>query len=348
MKPRPIMRSLSGLAAFAALTGLAPAQNATAPNEGAQLRSESIPGVYTFSWWGRTGITYFIQHSADLLTWDYLPVIESGTNEVIEYRFSPQLPAVSKFFLRLKSSDLPVGDPFTADFDGDGVSNYQELLNHTDPMQAVDTDFDGLPDNWEREYYHDAGLNDLRYGPNDDPDGDGATNLEEYRLGLDPTEPFDVLQDRDADGLTDLEELRLGTLVDSNDTDGDGMSDGWEVEHQLNPLIDDTNADPDGDDVLNGEEFAFGLDPQNPVSGDEGITDHEVKFGRPPDLAGLAAAPAQNLRLEFDLDWHRILSWNLNPAWTGNIVIEQQQGDGSWAELVTLPPGADFFDLDNP
>jgi hypothetical protein len=126
------------------------------------------------------------------------------------------------------------------------------------------------------------------------------------------------------------------------------MPDRWEIAHQLNPLRNDANEDPDGDDVTNGEEYAFGLDPRNAISGDEGITDHEVKFGRPPDLAGLAAAPAQNLRLETDENGDRHLFWELNPAWTGNIVIHEQQADGSWIEIANLPPGSTSFSLPTP
>ena len=43
--------------------------------------------------------------------------------------------------------------------------------------------------------------------------------------------------DSDGDGLPDvLEESQYGNKKDDPDTDKDGMSDGWEVEHGLNPL----------------------------------------------------------------------------------------------------------------
>ena len=43
--------------------------------------------------------------------------------------------------------------------------------------------------------------------------------------------------DTDGDGLSDkLEETQYGTDVNDPDTDNDGMSDGWEVQHGLNPL----------------------------------------------------------------------------------------------------------------
>jgi hypothetical protein len=47
----------------------------------------------------------------------------------------------------------------------------------------ADTDGDGLPDSWEMQYF-----GNLAQGPNDDPDGDGFTNLQEYQAGTNPTD----------------------------------------------------------------------------------------------------------------------------------------------------------------
>jgi hypothetical protein len=48
----------------------------------------------------------------------------------------------------------------------------------------ADTDGDGLPDNWELRYF--GSLDDARGGASQDPDGDGLTNLQEFRAGTDP------------------------------------------------------------------------------------------------------------------------------------------------------------------
>jgi hypothetical protein len=47
---------------------------------------------------------------------------------------------------------------------------------------AADSDGDGLLDSWELQYF-----GNLNQGANDDPDGDGSTNLQESRQGRDPT-----------------------------------------------------------------------------------------------------------------------------------------------------------------
>jgi hypothetical protein len=49
-----------------------------------------------------------------------------------------------------------------------------------------DRDQDGLPDSWEIHYF-----GDLRQGADDDPDGDGFSNLAEYLDGTSPIDPND-------------------------------------------------------------------------------------------------------------------------------------------------------------
>jgi len=55
-----------------------------------------------------------------------------------------------------------------------------------------DTDSDGLPDSWEQLYF-----GNLDQGPNDDPDKDGLTNLQEYQQGKKPTIADNPVSDDD-------------------------------------------------------------------------------------------------------------------------------------------------------
>lgn len=100
-----------------------------------------------------------------------------------------------------------------------------------------------------------------------DSDGDGLTDDEELRLGMNPNNPADALLDQDRDGLNALEEFRAGTDPRNPDTDGDGISDGDEVRcvrggFCTNPLL----ADTDGDGLRDALEIATGSNPLDPNS----------------------------------------------------------------------------------
>lgn len=143
-------------------------------------------------------------------------------------------------------------DPLEADTDGDGLTDYFELLiTDTDPLVA-DTDGDGTSDGDE------------------DPDGDGLTDAEEERHGSDPTRV-----DGDGDGLDDPDELSIGTDPILPDTDGDGLYDGRELDAtDTDPLDRDTDDDgvPDGQQRHTGtvENASLGVTVEVTGSGDVG------------------------------------------------------------------------------
>ncbi|NLB54601.1 MAG: OmpA family protein [Lentisphaerae bacterium] len=91
---------------------------------------------------------------------------------------------------------------------------------------ALDSDGDGLPDDFERKIGTDP------FNP--DTDGDGLTDWEEFVVYF--TDPCRA--DTDYDGLTDGEEiLAYKTDPHNRDTDGGGVADGHEViEDQTDPL----------------------------------------------------------------------------------------------------------------
>lgn len=73
--------------------------------------------------------------------------------------------------------------------------------------RALDTDGDGIPDYWEEEYFDCIDCAD----PDDDPDDDGHTNLEEYLGDTDPTDP--TSHPEDESNLFALILLILGIIL---------------------------------------------------------------------------------------------------------------------------------------
>ena len=53
----------------------------------------------------------------------------------------------------------------------------------------------------------------------------------------------------------------------SEDSDSDGMPDSWELQHNLNPNLNDAGQDPDGDGYTNLQEYLNGTDPWVPNAG---------------------------------------------------------------------------------
>ncbi len=65
-----------------------------------------------------------------------------------------------------------------------------------------------------------------------------------------------ISNDSDEDGLDDIMEiLYWGTLYNNADTDGDGMTDGWECANDLDPLVNDAEDDEDDDGLENLYEY---------------------------------------------------------------------------------------------
>ncbi len=115
-------------------------------------------------------------------------------------------------FVRLSHTDQPTTSPHSDDFDGDGISNWDEIRpggTGTDPLlwdtdgdgksdYFADTDGNGVADGWETTHFGGVGTVD----PAADPDGDGQTNAQESWLGTSPFAHAGT-NDQDKDGLVD-------------------------------------------------------------------------------------------------------------------------------------------------
>ncbi|MBI4323698.1 MAG: metallophosphoesterase family protein [Chloroflexi bacterium] len=124
--------------------------------------------------------------------------------------------------------------------------------------------------------------------------GEGPVILEgvEVQLAADP--------DPDSDGLSTAEEIRLGTDPFKADTDGDQLPDGWEVQYGLNPLSvlgpDGAGGDPDLDGADNLQELTAGTDPHNARSVFKAMVQ---SFGNQKLRLEWLAVPGKRYQLEY-------------------------------------------------
>ena len=124
-------------------------------------------------------------------------------------------------------------------------------------ISTLDTDGDELVDGLE-EYYG-TDINNV------DTDGDGLSDyVEVVLLGTDPLSAekdenglTDAEKDSDGDTLSNAYELKIGTNPADKDTDADGLNDDEEIKIGTNPLLCDT----DGDGANDGTEIRIGTDP---------------------------------------------------------------------------------------
>ncbi|MFP6617313.1 MAG: hypothetical protein VCB26_12985 [Candidatus Hydrogenedentota bacterium] len=137
----------------------------------------------------------------------FLPDIIPGSGTIIALSEDATIEGTSK------PVTVVAGEIF-----GDDVP-VQEDTDLTVPLSSGDTDFDGLPDAFEILYF---GTDDDEQGANDDPDGDGLNNMEEYLIGTDPT-----LEDTDGDGYNDAVENLLGSDPTLDSSVPGGLSDVW-------------------------------------------------------------------------------------------------------------------------
>ncbi len=168
----------------------------------------------------------------------------------------------------LMNSDKAIGATFapdTSDPDGDGLTNFQEIVEKGTNPTLPDTDVDGVEDGDDAFPLNPAETLDTdRDGTGDnadlDDDGDGLSDADELTIhGTNPKRA-----DSDGDGLNDKAELEVHfTNPVDPDHDDDGLSDGAEfLTHLTNPKV----ADSDGDGFVDGYEVLTGKLPLDPLS----------------------------------------------------------------------------------
>jgi len=168
-----------------------------------------------------------------------------------------------------------------------------------------DQDDDEIPDWWELMWFGES------CEPNEDSDGDGLTNLDEYLIDTNPTDG-----DTDGDGIVDPDE----------DDDGDGVSNGDEVNtHGTDPQDPDTDDDgwTDGQEINSyivcptngpGRHVTSPLDSRSPL-----IQRSMCMTGTVTEVPGRVGLGAED---RFDLGTWTLECWYMatNSGQTGSII----------------------------
>lgn len=150
----------------------------------------------------------------------------NSTDESIESNNN----ASSSIFVDEDLDDDGVGNLADSDDDGDGADDDDDAFPN-DPAASIDTDGDGMPDDWNEGKTSLDSTTGLTVDSDDDDDGVDDT---EDAFPVDDSEWLDtdedgkgnnVDTDDDGDGLTDVVERNMETDPLKSDTDGDGVND---------------------------------------------------------------------------------------------------------------------------
>ena len=202
-----------------------------------------------------------------------------------------------------------LGDNADNDDDNDGVEDDDDAFPF-DASESVDTDNDGIGNNADTDDDNDGVLDTNDLFPLDatesaDNDGDGVGDNADTDDDNDGVEdnadafPFDATEttdtdgdgignnadtDDDNDGVLDTNDLFPLDATESADNDGDGVGDNadtdddndslpdsYEINHGLDPLMDDTESDFDSDRINNIDEFSTNTSPSD-------ATDYRAEF----------------------------------------------------------------------
>ena len=185
------------------------------------------------------------------------------------------------------------------DSDSDGLGDGRERFVIGTSPRASDSDGDNLGDKWEVTYNSSSGVNPL----------DNATAEE-------------LASDEDMDELNLTAEFKANTNSSSNDTDGDGLNDSYEV---LNLTTNPTLVDTDGDGLNDSYEVVTLKTNATLVDTDgDGLNDKwEVTYNGSSGVNATEEADASELASDEDSD-----GLNLTAEFKANTNSSSNDTDG--------------------
>jgi hypothetical protein len=199
----------------------------------------------------RVSVTYYLLSSEDVEAMAAAQLAAGSTQQQASLQLLENLPAtvteLSIYAIAADTNEVALGicwpEAFTNRLDIYARSNLS-----AGGWALIDTN---LPT---------AGTNNLAWT---DAAGTGLT-VRFYRAG-------NADLDTDGDSLPDARENMLYRTSSTNeDSDADGMNDGFEIVNGLDPFADDGMGNPDHDGFVNAEECVKGTDPKSATGGGGG------------------------------------------------------------------------------
>ena len=151
-------------------------------------------------------------------------------------------PAYNDFIYFIDLERTVIVEP-VLDGDGDGVPDSSDAFPF-DPAASVDTDGDGMPNDWNPGKFAGDSTSQPPLELDYDDDNDGYEDSVDV-FPLDPSEWADCEgdgigdnadTDDDNDGIPDTQDAFPCNPAYSQDSDGDGIPDTWELQYGLDPL----------------------------------------------------------------------------------------------------------------
>lgn len=103
---------------------------------------------------------------------------------------------------------------------------------------------------------------------------------------------FPTIWDADGDGLVSGEKGGIDPNDDNPDTDGDGLTDRFEMEKRMEGTrLSPVDPDTDGDGLTDGQEIQYGTNPANADTDNDGLKDGEEVYHQVFEIVGNVLQP---------------------------------------------------------